>query len=111
MKTRTIIAAIAAVLTTVLLAAPIPAHSATDPPAFDSCVKAFVASLAGTTGTAPKVREARYIDNTMIGGQPTELQMKARSPHTNRVVASALCTVTSRGEVALSYESVLVAVR
>lgn len=107
MKTRTIIGAIAAILTTVLLASPIPAHNATDPPAFDSCVKAFLASLPGKGGAAPKLREARYIDNTTIVGQPTELQMQARSPHTNRVVASALCTVSSRGEVALSSDSLL----
>ena len=59
MKTRTIIGAIAAILTTVLLASPIPAHNATDPPAFDSSVKAGVAGLPGSVGAAPKVRAAR----------------------------------------------------
>jgi hypothetical protein len=104
MKTRTIIAAIAAAsaMTTPLLA-----NAAANPPAFDSCVKAFVASLSNKVGAAPKLREARYISNAPFGEQPTELLMKARSPHNNRVVASALCTVSSRGEVALSAETAL----
>lgn len=96
MKTRNLIATLAATATVIT---PMVGHAAANPPAFDSCVKAFVASLTSKIGATPKLREARYVDNTGTIVQPSELEMIARTPRDNRAIARATCYVNDRGEV------------
>ena len=96
MKTRNLIAILAATATIIT---PMVGQAAANPPAFDSCVKAFVASLSSKVGVAPKLREARYVNTTGTFEQPSELEMTARSAHNSRAIARATCYVNDRGEV------------
>lgn len=87
-----------AVITAGLATAPMLSVAANSPPAMDSCVKAFMASLSATMAKTPKLRESRFIDDR-IGENSTEWTLMARDAHDNHPIARALCTVNTSGEV------------
>jgi hypothetical protein len=69
----------------------------------DSCVKAFMASLATTMAKTPKLRASRFIDDR-VGGSPvgeasTEWTLYARDANDHHPIARAICTVNTSGEV------------
>jgi hypothetical protein len=97
MNTRTILLAVTAATA---ITSPLLSQAAQQPVGFDSCVKAFVATLTPKDAVAPKVRSAQYLDNTMSAAySSSDLVMTARNPLDNSEVARAVCTVNARGNV------------
>ena len=95
MSTKTFkIAAVAAAIASM----PLLAQAGTSSTGYESCVKAFVASLSGKYSNAPKLKESRYIDRGGVGA-PSELTMIARNANGNKEVARATCTVDTDGAV------------
>jgi hypothetical protein len=91
-----------AVITAGLVTAPMLSVAANSAVAMDSCVKAFMASLATTMAKTPKLRESHFIDDreiSQIAQTSTEWTLMARDAHDNHAIARALCTVNSSGQV------------
>lgn len=93
MKLR--IAALAAVVGTM----PMFAQASNAPVALNSCVKAFMTSLSSKYATAPKLRDAYYVDNGAVFSQAHQLELTATNPRDNSRVARAVCTVDAQGQV------------
>ena len=91
---------VTASLTLAACCAPMLTNAATKPIGFDNCVKAFMQTLPEKIGSSPRLREARYVDQTLNGfAVDDELTMVASNPTTNRAVLKATCTFNSAGEV------------
>jgi hypothetical protein len=91
---------IATSLTLAACCAPMLTNAATKPVGFDNCVKAFMQTLPEKIGSSPRLREARYVDQTFGGiAVEDELTMVARNPTTNRALVKATCSFNSSGEV------------
>jgi len=90
------IAAIAAGFATV----PMIGAAANSMTALNSCTKAFVADLSAKTPTTLKVRDSHYeTDSSWVTGGTSELALTARDAHDKHMLARAVCTVNSQGEV------------
>jgi hypothetical protein len=87
-----------AVITAGLATAPAMSVAANSPTAMDSCVKAFMASLANTMAKTPKLRETRYIDDRIVESSG-EWSLMARDANDHHPIARAVCTVNQRGQV------------
>jgi hypothetical protein len=90
---------ITASMTLAALAAPMLTTAATTPIGFDNCVKAFMQTLPEKIGSSPRLREAKYVDQSPDRPPQYELIMTARSSRTNRLLLTATCRYNSAGEV------------
>lgn len=96
MNARTLTIAAASLAVTAM---PVLAQAGSSNKGYESCVKAFVASLAGKYETAPKLKESHYIDRGGFGA-PSEMTMIAHNAAAgHEEVARATCTVNTEGEV------------
>ena len=97
---RTFTAASLSVLLTgvVLASAPMGSLAAKPAPAFNNCVKAFLAQVSGASSDTVQLREAHYLGGGAIE-HAKDLDLTAWDARTSEPIARATCTYDARGEV------------
>jgi len=80
----------------------VPAVSMAERPenkAAQTCVEAFVATLASSGNPAPRLKAAKYYGINDLLGMPTQIELTAVNPRTGLAVARASCELSAAGKM------------
>jgi hypothetical protein len=86
------------IVTAGIAAAPMLGSAANRPAAMDSCVSAFMQSMAAHS-TPLKLSRSRYLTSGPSEGNSNELVLIATDVHDHHTVGRALCKVDAHGQV------------
>jgi len=86
------------IVTAGIAAAPMLSSAANRPAAMDSCVSAFMQSLA-THSTPLKLRNSRYLTSGMSEDNDSELVLIATDAHDHHTIGRALCKIDAHGQM------------
>jgi hypothetical protein len=81
-----------------IAAVPALSQAAAQPAAMQSCVAAFVQSLTQHV-TPVKVRESRFINNSLSPETSNSLVLIANDAHDKHIVGQAICRLDAHGQV------------
>jgi hypothetical protein len=80
----------------------VPAVSMAERPetkAAQTCVEAFVATLATSGNSAPRLKAAKYYGINDLLGAPSLIELTAVNPRTGLAVARASCELSATGKM------------